>query len=34
MKRESQAAKKRRAAEILRRLKIEYPDARCELENW
>lgn len=34
MKRESQAAKKRRAAEILWRLKIEYPDARCELENW
>ena len=34
MKREGLAAKKRRAAEILRRLKEEYPDARCELENW
>ena len=34
MRKESLASKRRRAGEILRRLKIEYPDARCELENW
>lgn len=34
MRKESLASKRRRAGEILRRLKVEYPDARCELENW